>query len=88
MCFSSGKKAETAATPAAPPPAPAIPASQSAAAANATQALAAEPVQQIGFARKKENRKRWGSSTGPRGRRNETTPSASVSGDTGSGIRM
>lgn len=85
MCGILGKK-QTAAAPvvaAAPPPAPAIPASQSAAAANSN--VAAEPVQQIGFARKKENKKRYGNTAGPQGRRNETSTSA---GDTGSGIKM
>lgn len=79
MCFSSGSSAPATPAPAAPPPAPAIPAAQSAA--------AAEPTQQIGFARKRENKRRFGRTDGPRGRRSDEV-STSNTGDTGAGIRM
>jgi hypothetical protein len=74
MCFGSSTPPPTPA-PAAAPPAPAIPATQS--------ATAAEPSQQIGFARKRENKRRFGKTSGPSSRREDA-----VSTDTGAGIRM
>lgn len=82
MCFSSAAPPATQEPAAAPPP-PAIPTSQSASAAAPT--LGAEPVQQIGFARKKENKARFGKTSGPAGRRDAAT---TTTGDTGSGIKM
>lgn len=75
MCFNSATPPPTP-DPAPPPAPPALPASQSASPTGSDQ---------IGFARKEENRKRFGKTSGPQGRRSDV---ATTTGDTGSGIRM
>jgi hypothetical protein len=82
MCFGGSKPAPVTPEPAAPP-APSIPMSQSASAAQA-----ASPSQQIGFARKSENRKRYGKTSGPKTRRDDATTAPATTGDTGAGIKM
>lgn len=76
MCFGSSSPPPTP-DPAPAPPAPALPASQ-----------AASPSQQIGFARKAENKKRFGKTSGQRSRREEGASNTSTTGDTGAGLRM
>ncbi len=84
MCFSSPPPPATPEPAPAPPP-PALPTAQAASAA-----LAASPSQQIGFARKAENKKRFGKKTGPQGRRDASADNRPAPGpsDSGSGIRM